>query len=153
MQALAKAKGIELTLAVEPGLPEVLMDERRLAQVLRNLFSNALKFTAEPGRVEVSVGRDRESAGFLRVAVRDTGRGISQADQERVFERLYQVADGGDSSPPGGMGLGLHISRELVLLHGGRIWVDSSPGEGSVFSFTLAVARDSVEPPSGRVVP
>jgi signal transduction histidine kinase len=145
MRGLARERGLELALACEPELPWVRADEGRLAQVLRNLLANALKFTRAGGRVDVTARRDPLERECVRVSVRDTGCGISADDLERVFDRLYQVREGGLTAATSGMGLGLHICQELVRLHGGRIWAESRPGAGSVFSFTLPAA----DPPRG----
>jgi signal transduction histidine kinase len=118
-----------------PGdLPVGAGDERRITQVLLNLVGNAIKFT-ETGGVEISV---RAADGVFLAAVRDTGPGIDAAHQQRIFEEFQQV----DSSPTktkGGTGLGLAIARRIVEMHGGRIWVESTPGEGSTFCFRVPV--------------
>src|SRR5439155_12150185 len=108
-------------------------DERRIRQVIFNLLSNAVKFTPEGGSVEVSAVQED---GEVRVAVRDTGPGIAPEDRERIFEE-FQQADLGGEDRPEGTGLGLALSKRLVELHGGRIWVESEPGKGSTFVFTL----------------
>jgi signal transduction histidine kinase len=103
--------------------------------VLGNLLDNALKFTPEGGEVRVSAVADGEP-GFARVEVADNGPGVPADAAERIFERLWQVED--DAGPSRkGLGLGLHICRELVARQGGRFWVDSRPGEGATFAFTL----------------
>jgi signal transduction histidine kinase len=100
-----------------------------------NLLSNAVKFTPRGGRVEISTAGKN---GEVVVAVSDTGPGIAVEDQERIFEE-FQQAHAGNGERPEGTGLGLALSRSLVELHGGRIWVDSKPGQGSTFTFTLPV--------------
>jgi signal transduction histidine kinase len=145
MRSVAHAKGIELTSEAQPDLPDASADPRRVAQVLRNLLANAIKFTPTGGRVRVLVARDGAEPDRLRVDVEDTGCGIPADSLERVFDRLYQVPGRDDAAFTAGMGLGLHICRELVELHGGRISVASELGAGSTFSFTLAVAH----PPAG----
>jgi two-component system, sensor histidine kinase and response regulator len=132
----AQERGISLTSAVVQGLPKVLGDVKRLTQVLMNLLSNALKFTPVGGRVLVKAGEDPRRPGDVVVAVSDSGQGIPREQCEQIFERFYQVCDT-DASMKGGLGLGLYICRELVKLHGGEIWVESTPGEGSTFSLTL----------------
>jgi signal transduction histidine kinase len=107
-------------------------DERRITQVLLNLVGNAIKFT-DAGEVAISV--HAADSKFL-VAVRDTGPGIDAEHQQRIFEEFQQV----DSSPTktkGGTGLGLAIAKRIVELHGGRIWVESTPGLGSTFFVQL----------------
>lgn len=133
----ARSKKIALEVESAPdhqALPPVLADRRRMLQVLNNLASNAIKFTPEGGRVTLSAapgGDDRP--GTVVVKVVDTGCGISDQDRNRLFERFSQ----GQAERREGVGLGLAIARELVLQHRGELWVDSEPGHGSVFSFTL----------------
>ncbi|MHC4393743.1 MAG: ATP-binding protein [Planctomycetota bacterium] len=130
-RALGQVKSIKVEFVVEPGLPRVPHDPRRVAQVVNNLLSNALKFTPPGGDVRVSVLRD-ERPGWVRVVVEDTGRGISPGDLQRIFERFERGPSG-----PRGAGLGLTIARKLVELHGGEIWVESAHGAGSRFMFAL----------------
>jgi signal transduction histidine kinase len=128
----AMTDGVQLVLELDPAAEVVEGDERRIRQVIFNLLSNAVKFTPRGGRVELtSVRLDAE----VRVTVTDTGPGIEAADQERIFEEFQQTEAGADQRE--GTGLGLALSKRLVELHGGRIWVDSEPGEGSAFVFTL----------------
>jgi signal transduction histidine kinase len=108
-------------------------DERRIRQVVFNLLSNAVKFTPSGGQVDVSTSRRN---GEVLVAVTDTGPGISAGDQERIFEEFQQARDGNGERPEG-TGLGLALSKSLVELHGGRIWVESEPGKGSTFTFSI----------------
>jgi signal transduction histidine kinase len=105
-------------------------------QVLLNLLSNALKFTPEGGKVDV---RARANDGVAEVSVIDTGVGISTEDQPAVFEEFRQV--GASAKKTEGTGLGLAISRKLIELHGGRLWVESTLGAGSTFTFTLPLER------------
>ncbi len=113
-------------------------DRDRLIQVMVNLFSNAVKFTQE-GAITV---RAREEPGQVVVSVEDPGIGISAADQEQLFEKFVQVGNRLTGKPKG-TGLGLAISREILTHHGGRIWVESEPGAGSTFSFTLPPRKES----------
>ncbi|MGH8580332.1 MAG: ATP-binding protein [Gammaproteobacteria bacterium] len=136
MAPQAQGKRIQLEQSIAPDLPQVLMDEKRITQVLTDLLSNALKFTPEGGDVGVRVGSDPERPRCVLVSVSDTGRGIEPAQLDHVFDRLYQIRRG-DATIEGGLGLGLYICREVVRLHGGEIWVDSTPGKGSTFSFTI----------------
>jgi signal transduction histidine kinase len=117
---------------VPKDLPPGRGDERRLTQVLMNLVSNAIKFT-DAG--SVSIHAQVEDGSFI-VAVTDTGLGIAEEDRERIFEEFQQV-DTSSTRKKGGTGLGLAIARRIVELHGGRIWVESTPGQGSTFAFTL----------------
>jgi signal transduction histidine kinase len=140
-EALASEKKLALEVDVPADLPHGRGDERRLTQVLMNLVSNAIKFT-EAG--SVSIGANVEDGSFL-VTVSDTGVGIAPEDRERIFEEFQQV-DSSSTRKKGGTGLGLAIARRIVELHGGRIWVESTPGQGSTFAFTLplSVAQQEV---------
>ncbi len=134
-EALATEKKLALELDVSADLPKGCGDERRITQVLMNLVGNAIKFT-EAGRVAI---RARVENGHLVIAVSDTGVGIAPEDQQRIFEEFQQV-DTSSTRRKGGTGLGLAIARRIVELHGGRIWVESTPGQGSTFQFTLPLA-------------
>jgi GAF domain-containing protein len=131
----AARHGISLAAVIAPDLPRIEADERKVKQVLYNLLSNAVKFTPDGGKVEV---RARAEDGAARIDVHDTGIGIAPEDQVRVFEEFRQV---GRERSREGTGLGLTLTRRFVELHGGRIWVDSTPGKGSTFSFTLPIKR------------
>jgi PAS domain S-box-containing protein len=134
VEPLATEKRIALKIDVAPELPPGRGDERRLAQVLLNLVGNAIKFT-DIGEVLIE---GSSANGSFNVAVRDTGPGISQADQAKIFEE-FQQADNSITRKKGGTGLGLAISKRIIEMHGGRIWVESQLGQGSMFSFTLPV--------------
>lgn len=131
-QAQAEGKGISVTVALVPVLPVVAFDPARILQVLVNLLSNAIKFTPPHGRVVASVECIRDE---LRFTVADTGQGIPADKLEAVFERFLQVTE----DDRRGVGLGLYISKCIVQGHGGRIWAESAPGEGSTFYFTLPI--------------
>ncbi len=138
---LVKDKPIELITDIPEQLPFVQADNIRIRQVLLNLVSNAAKFTEE-GHIGVSARTIRRgNQNELVIAVFDTGPGIDQQDQERIFEPFSQV-DASPTRKTGGTGLGLSISRHLVELHGGVIWVESIPDEGSTFAFTLPYDPD-----------
>jgi signal transduction histidine kinase len=128
----ATQDGVQVTLAANPELDVVTGDERRIRQVIFNLLSNAVKFTPAGGTVDVSTAR---ADGEVRVLVADTGPGIAPEDQERIFEEFQQTEAGIEQRE--GTGLGLALSKRLVELHGGRIWLDSEIGKGSTFVFTL----------------
>jgi two-component system, NtrC family, sensor kinase len=130
----ASEDGVQVALAATPDVGTVSGDERRIRQVIFNLLSNAVKFTPAGGAVDVSATR---ADGEVRIAVADTGPGISPEDHERIFEEFQQTEAGLAQNE--GTGLGLALSKRLVELHGGRIWVDSQPGKGSTFVFTLPV--------------
>lgn len=129
---LVEDKGLRLQETLEPGLPTILGDRDRLVQVLINLVSNAVKFT-ERGVIALDMRRHNDA---ILVSVTDTGIGIAQADQERVFDKFVQVGDTLTDKPQG-TGLGLSICKQIVEHHGGRIWVESELGQGSAFRFTL----------------
>jgi PAS domain S-box-containing protein len=140
------AKGLEMGVSAAEDVPRSLVgDPLRLAQVLMNLTSNALKFT-ESGQVLVAVSTERIDPEFalLRFAVRDSGIGISEAAMDRLFESFSQ-ADSSTTRKYGGTGLGLSICRQLVQLMGGEITVESAPGEGTTFSFTARFRRPAGE--------
>ena len=131
-EPLAEAKSLTLVNEIDGRVPPVLADEDRLQQILHNLVGNAIKFT-ERGTVRVNAIEEGEQ---IRVQVVDTGPGIAAKDQERIFESFEQVEDSA-TRMHGGTGLGLAVTRKLVELHGGRVEVASTVGEGSTFSFTL----------------
>jgi signal transduction histidine kinase len=134
VESLAAEKQIALKVEMPAHLPPGRGDERRLTQVLLNLVGNAIKFT-DTG--EVAIKTSSANGSFI-VSVCDTGLGISPAGQVKLFEEFQQI-DNSITKKKGGTGLGLAISRRIIELHGGRIWVESSPGKGSTFSFTLPV--------------
>ena len=129
---------VRVSLSSDPAVDTVIGDERRITQVIFNLLSNAVKFTPPGGEVDVATAR---LDGEISVSVSDSGPGIALEDQERIFEEFQQAAVGKEQRE--GTGLGLALSKRLVELHGGRIWVQSAAGTGSTFVFTLP-------PPRGR---
>jgi signal transduction histidine kinase len=134
VESLATEKQLALKLDIPSKLPAGRGDERRIAQVLLNLVGNAIKFT-EKGEVAIAASA---SNGSFNIAVRDTGPGISPADQVKIFEEFHQ-ADNSATKTKGGTGLGLSIAKRIVEMHGGRIWVESSLGSGATFSLSLPV--------------
>jgi signal transduction histidine kinase len=131
----ATRHGITLTQTVDPGVGDIVADERKVKQILLNLLSNAVKFTPEGGQVGVTVAA---AGDVVTVAVTDTGIGIATEDQATIFEEFRQVGRD-DARKQEGTGLGLTLAKKFVELHGGRIWVQSQVGQGSTFSFTLPV--------------
>ena len=127
---------VHVALRADPDVDLVDGDERRIRQVIFNLLSNAVKFTPAGGFVDVSA---TQVNGEVLVSVTDTGPGVAYVDRQRIFEEFQQTGVGVDQSE--GTGLGLALSRRLVELHGGRIWVDGEPGKGSTFVFTLPARR------------
>jgi signal transduction histidine kinase len=140
LEVSAQDSQITLKSELPPDLPPLLIDSVRVQQVLRNLLSNALRATPVGGRITVGArllpAREQAERGIVEVRVSDTGIGIAPEYHERIFERFFQVprAEGGRSS---GQGLGLSIVKLIVELHGGQIWLESAPGQGSTFIFTL----------------
>jgi len=124
--------GVQVTLDANPEVDVVAGDERRIRQVIFNLLSNAVKFTPSGGSVDVHA---KQVNGEVSVSVADTGPGIAAEDLRRIFEEFQQTEAGIEQGE--GTGLGLALSKRLVELHGGRIWVDSELGKGSTFVFTL----------------
>jgi signal transduction histidine kinase len=132
----AQRHAIALRVDVDPALDEIVADERKFKQILLNLLTNAVKFTPDGGRVDVIA---RCVGSVLEVAVRDTGIGIAKADQDAVFEEFRQV--GRDyTNKQEGTGLGLTLTRRFVELHGGTIRLESEPGKGSTFTFTIPLS-------------
>ena len=134
LEPLAADKKLAFKVEVAPQLPPGHGDGRRLTQVLINLVGNAIKFT-DAG--EVAIKAEANNGSFY-VSVRDTGPGISAADQAKLFQE-FQQADNAITKKKGGTGLGLAISKRIIEMHGGKIWVESQPGQGSTFAFTLPV--------------
>jgi signal transduction histidine kinase len=135
LRPLTEHKGQKIHLHRNEAVSMVEMDRRRIEQVLTNILSNAIKFTPKQGEIEIRV---RETTDELQVCVADNGPGIPAEDQDRIFDRFYVVANGRGLS---GVGLGLYIARQMVELHGGRIWVESRLGAGSTFCFTVPKGR------------
>lgn len=143
---LATDKGLDLNVSVAPDVPShVFTDSLRLYQVLANLISNAVKFT-EKGAISIAVTRVQDDPAMLSFTVSDTGIGIDSDDLGSLFRPFSQV-DNSSTRRFGGTGLGLVICRRIVRMLGGEIWVDSTPGAGSDFHFTMNVASPTVEPP------
>ena len=138
LRLFADRQGVTLRVEAPDGLPPVRGDSDRLGQVVVNLVHNAVKFSPDGG--EILVRADREGADIV-TSVQDHGVGIPRDAQDRVFERFYKVDRARmRAETGGGTGLGLAIARHVVEQHGGRIWVESSEGSGSTFSFALPVA-------------
>jgi signal transduction histidine kinase len=134
VEPLATEKKLAFKVEVPPNLPAGRGDERRLTQVLLNLVGNAIKFT-DQGEVAIKASAEN---GSYSLAVRDSGPGISEADQKKLFQE-FQQADNSTTKAKGGTGLGLAISKRIIEMHGGRIWVESQLGQGSTFSLTLPI--------------
>ena len=134
----ATRHGITLTQTVDPGVADIVADERKVKQILLNLLSNAVKFTPEGGRVGLTA---TAAESVVTIAVSDTGIGIAPEDQAAIFEEFRQVGRDNTRTQEG-TGLGLTLAKKFVELHGGRIWLQSQVGQGSTFSFTLPVRLD-----------
>jgi signal transduction histidine kinase/CheY-like chemotaxis protein len=141
----AAQHAITVALSVEPGVEAIEADELRFKQVVLNLLSNAVKFTPDGGKVDLTA---RESGGELTVTVTDTGTGIAEEDRERIFESFQQGGRG--ITREEGTGLGLTLSRRIVELFGGRLWLESEVGVGSTFGFALPVRPRGVPATLGK---
>jgi CheY-like chemotaxis protein len=155
VKTLANKKQISLEFETAIELPSLFADEAKFKQIMYNLFSNAIKFTPDGGKVQVTAtiptatGTNSNPAEqFLQVAVTDTGIGIAANDQERVFKEFEQV-DSSYGRQQQGTGLGLALTKRLVEMHGGRIWVESEgiEGKGSTFTFLIPISQAEAGPP------
>ncbi len=138
LQGTAREKQVGLEVGVDVRIPFLHGDPDRILEVLINLMENGIKFTPPGGAVTVQACLVETDPEFVYISVADTGCGIDPEAKALIFERLYQDPNAVDNHRKG-LGLGLYISRELVGLHGGRIWVASEPGHGSTFTFTLPI--------------
>jgi signal transduction histidine kinase len=134
VESLANAKKLALKIDAPKDLPAGYGDERRLTQVLLNLVGNAIKFT-DAGEVTIKAA---EAGGVYTLSVHDTGPGIDPGDQVKIFEE-FQQADSSATKKKSGTGLGLSIARRIIEMHGGRIWVESTVGQGATFFVTIPV--------------
>jgi signal transduction histidine kinase len=132
---LSHLKNQSLEVAVQPGLPDIMADSRRLEQVLANLVSNALKYTPAGGTIRISVAQEDK---WVKFAVADTGKGIPPEYVARLFQPFFRVPNGMAQYAPG-TGLGLALAKSLVELHGGKIWVETTPDQGCTFYFTVPI--------------
>jgi signal transduction histidine kinase len=137
-ESLAETKKLALKTDIATRLPIGTGDEQRLTQVLLNLVGNAIKFT-DSGEVCISA---RATNTNFAVSVTDTGPGIAEDHQARIFEQFHQV-DSSNTKAKGGTGLGLAIAKQIVEMHGGRIWVESTLGKGSTFRMELPVRAET----------
>jgi two-component system phosphate regulon sensor histidine kinase PhoR len=134
-QPRAKEKDLRLSVNLDKNIPDIAGDRRRLTEVLQNLLDNAIQYTPAGGQIMISAeAKDAE----VEITVSDTGIGIPEADQPRIFERFYRV-DVARSREVGGTGLGLSIAKHLMEAHGGKLWVESEVGNGSQFHFSVPV--------------
>lgn len=135
LETLAVRKGIRLEQHLAPKLPVLPLDSSKLRQVVVNLLNNAVKFTESGGKIDITTTHEN---GHVRVEVSDSGIGIPARDLNRIFD-LFARSDSAVNRNYEGLGLGLHLVKRLIELHGGRVWVESSPGKGSRFLFSLPV--------------
>ncbi|MBI4323235.1 MAG: PAS domain S-box protein [Candidatus Omnitrophica bacterium] len=143
LRAWATSKGVRLTAQTPEALPALSLDPARIEQVLTNLIGNAVKFTPPDGSITVEA-KLAEGGGEVEVSVTDTGQGIAKEDLPKLFQKFQQLQAGARRAGEAkGTGLGLAITKEIVELHGGRIWVESEQGKGSRFAFSLPVASPS----------
>jgi signal transduction histidine kinase len=142
LQEKSHKHGINLSLVVEPEADiEIMADAKKLKQIIFNLLSNAVKFTPDAGSVEVNAKRSpggQEAGDFIEISVKDSGIGIKPEDLPKLFQTFSQV-ESVLSKTVEGTGLGLALTKKLVELHGGKIWVESEFGKGSKFSFIIPV--------------
>lgn len=143
---IIEQKGLTLKREIADELPRINGDHDKLVQVIINLLSNAIKFTTEGGITCSAQAQE----GVLKVSISDTGEGIAKRDLESVFEKFQQVGDT-LTEKPRGTGLGLPICKEIVERHGGRIWAESMPGEGSTFSFILPIESTTISSDVGHI--
>ena len=136
IKPIISESNLRLVTQIPSVLPQVNADEKYIRQVMQNLVANAIKATAEGGEIVIKV---IENGAFLIIQIQDTGRGISPKDQVHIFEPYYRVL--GSFEQYEGMGLGLTLSKRIVALHGGRIWVESKVGKGSTFSFSIPFSK------------
>jgi signal transduction histidine kinase len=146
MRTMLEERHLQLELQLASDLPDLMLDSIRLAQVLTNLLSNAAKFSPSHGRIEIMA---EPIEGAVKIGVRDHGEGIASADLPKLFRKFSQV-DSSATRKAGGTGLGLVICKGIIEKHGGKIWVESTPGLGSTFYFTLPLADRRAPRPAGR---
>jgi len=137
---VAEDKAIEIVVDLEETLPQVMVDEDRIRQVLVNLLANAVKFSASGRQVTV---RARMTGAAVLVSVADQGPGIPLELRDKVFERFFQIRHEGSATQ--GTGLGLAIVQEIVEAHGGRVWIDEAEGGGTIVCFTLPTGMSDSE--------
>jgi signal transduction histidine kinase len=136
MEPAAQHNGQSLKMTLQKKVPIVIADDDRVRQILLNLISNSIKYSAVGGEIIISA---HEEEGFLILEVQDTGRGMSEDEQEKLFQPYYRIEGRERLS---GLGLGLALSKRLVELQNGRIWVKSQKGKGSLFAFSLPIRSE-----------
>ncbi|MCM8782999.1 MAG: cell wall metabolism sensor histidine kinase WalK [Candidatus Omnitrophica bacterium] len=138
LETWAKTKSLMINRIIDEGLPQINVDPNRIIQVLNNLIGNAIKFTPSGGTITIEAHLIRED-NELEVSVQDTGIGIPKEDLPRIFDKFFQV---GERAPTdiSGTGIGLSIAKEIIKLHGGRIWAESEKGKGAKFIFRVPLS-------------
>jgi NtrC-family two-component system sensor histidine kinase KinB len=136
LKTQAEERSIELSYSIPENIPRVKADSGKIIWVLVNLIANALRYTDKGGHISL---RAEKIGAFAQISVQDDGMGIPFEYQSRIFDKFVQVKGVRDE---GGSGLGLAISREIVRAHGGTIWVESAPGKGSTFTFTIPLTEE-----------
>lgn len=135
---LAKNKNINFETKFDKGLPQIKIDKEKILQVFANLISNAVKFTPDGGAITIEIGFYGSDKDYVQATVQDTGNGIDQKEIWKLFQKFHQI-DSSTTRNAGGTGLGLAVSKEIIDMHGGRIWVESEINKGSRFCFTIPV--------------
>jgi signal transduction histidine kinase len=133
---LLEEKDISLKKTIPKDIPLVMMDEKRVGQIIANLLTNSLRYTMKGGTIDIGVTR---KDSMVEVWIKDTGPGIPKEELPFIFERFYRV-DKSRSRTSGGTGLGLAIAKQFVEAHGGKIWAESEVGKGTCITFTLPIA-------------
>lgn len=148
---IAKEKSVELTVKIKKDLPEIYLDKQRILQVLANLLSNAIKFTPSGGKIVVEAAPYRFNDNFIQICVADSGIGIDKKDMPNLFKKFQQFAE---AQPGGtkGSGLGLSITKDIINLHNGNIWVESEAGKGSRFVFILPIERRTRQTEQSKIL-
>ncbi|OGF16533.1 MAG: hypothetical protein A2W00_13265 [Candidatus Eisenbacteria bacterium RBG_16_71_46] len=149
LRTLLEERRIRLETRLSEALPDLLMDSNRVTQVITNLLSNAIKFSPAGGRIEIEA---EPWEGGVRVGVHDSGEGIGPEHLPKLFRKFSQI-DSGSTRKAGGTGLGLVICKGIIEQHGGKIWVESTPPDGSVFHFTLPSADAAASKPDASAAP
>ena len=135
LMPIAQRKKIALELTPPPHLPDIWLDTERIDQLLENLIGNALKYSYEGGSVIAEVLLKDHDSMEIEVSISDTGCGINNNNLEKIFDKFKRIENGKETAR--GTGLGLSIAKHVITAHGGKIWVESTPGKGSTFFFTL----------------
>jgi signal transduction histidine kinase len=149
LHPLASERRVRIVISLPSDLPSVSADPNKLHQIILNLLHNAIKFSPPHSRIDIEVTSLRN--GEIQISVRDVGPGLAPEEIEKVFQPFYRAA--ATPKQAKGAGLGLTIAKLLVELHHGRLWVETTPGEGSCFSFVLQTAVSKQELPLLQFVP